>query len=221
MRKAIKLSHGSMITQSNMPADVICHEAERRDHDRYLTIFRAVKLTSGKVERLCVARNLSSGGVMVDVATSYTIGQNICVSFTEDQNFAGQVIWQRAVTIGIKFDSEIDVKQVLEKPQHRPDGYKRRLPRIQICQQAKLRVGNRLLLIELHDISQSGARIKTDHEFCKGESVEIIVPGLAPIQGMVRWRQNGFAGLEFSNTLPLSALMQWRSGSGTNLAHDV
>jgi hypothetical protein len=155
---------------------------------------------------------------MIDVSTSYEIGQNVCVSFAEDQNFKGQIIWQHAVTIGIQFESEIDIKRVLEKPQNRPNGYRWRMPRIQVWQQAKLRVGNRLLDIELHDISQCGARIKTDLEFCEGELLEIIVTGLEPVRGMVRWRQNGFAGLEFSNTIPLSALMQWRSGSGINLA---
>jgi hypothetical protein len=203
------------------PADATRNHAERRSHDRQLTIFRAVKLISGTFESLCVARNLSSGGVMIDVSTSYVIGQNVCVSFAEDQNFDGQVIWQHAVTIGIQFDSEIDIKRVLEKPHNLPNGFRWRMPRIQVWQQAKLRVGNRLLDIELHDISQCGAKIKTDHEFCEGELLEIIVTGLEPMHAMVRWRQNGCVGMEFSNTVPLSTMMQWRSGSGTILADDA
>jgi hypothetical protein len=213
VRKSLKLSQIAVARNSNKPIDDTCNEAERRDHDRYLTIFRAVKLTSGTSESLCVARNLSPGGIMIDVSAHYAIGQNICVSFAEDQQFEGQVVWQRAVTIGVKFNSEIDIKQVLEKSRHPEGGYKWRMPRIQVCQQVELWVGSKILLIELCNISQCGAQIKTDHDLGNGELLKMIVKGLDPISGTVRWQHNGYSGIEFTKSIPISALMQWQGGA--------
>jgi hypothetical protein len=189
-----------------------CSETERRRHDRSLSIFRLAKLTAGKHESLCVARNLSPGGMMVEVLANYGLGQKVCISLADDDYLESHVVWQRGLTIGIRFDSQIDVMDVLTRTSVLRSNFMRRMPRMPFRERAQLRVGSRALPIEICDISPRGARIKTVHPLADHEMVWVIVEGLDPICGTLRWRHDGYAGIEFSNALLIARLMQWLRG---------
>ena len=187
--------------------------AERREHDRHLTIFRVAKLTADKVEGLCVARNVSSGGMMLDVLTHYGLGQIVRVSLAEDHHLHGRVIWQRESTIGIQFEVAIDVGGILAKPAILPCGHTRRMPRMQIRQSAEVRVGSKSLPVEIYDISQRGAKLKTDHEFDDHDMAWLVIKGLSPACGTIRWQLDGYAGIEFAKVIPIADLMHWLGNS--------
>jgi hypothetical protein len=184
-------------------------DIERREHERLLTIFRVAKLTSGHDESLCIARNLSSGGMMIEVLAQYDLSQRIHVSLTEDQHLEGSIVWQRDFTIGVQFESEINVMDVLAKRPVIRSGYMRRAPRMPIRKNAQIRIGSTALPIEICDISQYGARIKTDQEFGGHELVWVFFDELDPISGALRWRADGHAGVEFFGFIPIIRLMQW------------
>lgn len=61
------------------------------------------------------------------------------------------------------------------------------------------------LLIEL---SQDGCRISNvDHaRFSVGEIARIELEGFAPMDGLVRWSQDGFVGLRFASALSVAML---------------
>jgi PilZ domain len=186
---------------------------DRREHERLLTIFRVAKLMSGHGESLCIARNLSSGGMMIEVLAQYDISQKVFVSLTENQYLEGRIVWQRDFTIGVQFESEVNVIDVLVKHPVIQSGYMRRAPRMPIRKNAQIRIGSTELPIEICDISQYGAKIKTDHEFGDHELVWVFFDELDPISGALRWRADGYAGIEFFGAISVIRLMQWLRGN--------
>jgi hypothetical protein len=209
VRKDLQIACSAVSQVAGKNAGFINPEIERREHDRHLAIFRVAKLALGDEESLCVARNLSSGGMMIDVLTQYTVGRNVRVSLAEDQNLSGHIIWQRDLTIGVKFDSEIDVMEVLAKSPIMPSGYMRRMPRMPVRKHAYLHVGSKELPIEICDISPRGARIKADHNFDEREMISVVTTDLDPICCSIRWRMDGYLGVEFSSVIPITRLMKW------------
>jgi hypothetical protein len=209
MGKALQIANSPMGKAVGNQAGFISPEIERREHDRYLAILRVAKLTFGNEESLCVARNLSSGGMMIDVLARHAVGQNVRVSLAEDQHLAGHIIWQRDFTIGIRFESDIDVMEVLAKSPVLPSGYMRRMPRMPVREHAQIRVGSKALPIEICDISPRGARIRADHNLDDRETIWIVLKGLEPISCNLRWRMDGYVGVEFFSVIPIVQLMQW------------
>jgi PilZ domain len=194
---------GSIVQTSSRP------ESDRREHERYLTIFRVAKLTSGNEQSLCVARNLSSGGMMVEVLTVHVVGQNVRVSFSEGQHLDGHIVWQQGLTMGVRFASEIDIADVLAKPPVMRNGCTRHTLRMPVRKHAQLRVGSKTLPIEIVDISARGARIEVDGAFGDHDLVWVIISGLDPLSGTIKWRSDGHAGIEFSRAIPIVQLMKW------------
>jgi hypothetical protein len=195
-------------------------ENERREHDRHLTIFRIAKLTAGDDESICVARNISSGGMMIEVLVPHDLGQKVRVSFAADRHLDGQVIWQEDQTIGVRFESEIDVMDVLAKSPVMPSGCVRRMPRMPVRAHARLQARSKAAPIELCDISPRGAKIKVAHSFEEHEFVQLLIKGLEPTWGSLRWQLAGHAGIEFASVIPIPRLMQWLRGNVAAIAPD-
>jgi PilZ domain len=205
----LQVENGAMLHAVGNQSSFITPEIDRRAHDRYLAIFRVAKLTSGNEESLCVARNLSSGGMMIDVLVQHEVGQNVRVSLAEDQHLEGHIIWQRDFKIGIRFESDIDVMEVLAKSPVLPNGYMRRMPRMPVREPAQLRIGSNALPIEICDISPRGARLKADHNIDERQMMWVVLKGLEPICCNLRWRMDGFIGVEFFSVNPIIQLMNW------------
>jgi hypothetical protein len=212
VRKALKVTANPIDQPNGDLASSISPDNDRRAHQRHLTIFRVAKLTSGNVESLCVARNLSSSGMMIEVLAHYGVGRKVQVSLADEQYLESQIVWQRDLTIGVEFESEIDVSNVLAKPPIMRNGSMRRMPRMPIREHAQLHAGSRSLPIEICDISLHGVRIKTNHELGGHDRLWVVVNGLDPICGTLRWRFGEYAGIEFSSVVPISRLMQWLRG---------
>jgi hypothetical protein len=209
VRKALQANARPGVEPVDDQVDTDPPPVERRENQRHLTICRVAKLTSGDDESLCVARNISSGGMKIDVLAHFDVGQAVRVSLVDDQYLDSKIVWRRDYTIGIQFETEIDVMHALAKPPVKRNRYRRRMPRMPIRERAQLRVGLRALPVEICDISLHGVRIKTDHAFGEHEMVWVVVNGLDPICGTLRWWFDGHAGIEFANVIPINQLMEW------------
>ncbi len=146
---------------------------------------------------------------MIEVFGQYEIGRRVRISLADDQYLECDVVWRHSDTIGVRFESEIDVVDILSKPQNSRHGLFRRMPRVQVREYAQLFVGPRALPVEICDISPRGVKIKTDHVLSDHQTVWLIADGLDPIFGTLRWRLDGHAGIEFSNIVSITRLMKW------------
>ena len=65
------------------------------------------------------------------------------------------------------------------------------------------------------DISQGGIRVEIDHPLRVGDPVVLTLEKWRPIQGAVRWYQEGKAGISFNHVIPFQELMGWLRGNKT------
>jgi hypothetical protein len=182
---------------------------ERRDVPRILSVLRVAKLISAAGEELCRIRNISAGGVMAEVAMLREVGDRVAVEIASGQPIAGEVVWTRGLTIGIRFDACIDVAEVLT---HRrtADGHVARPPRLEIHCNARLRMGARYYNVQVHNLSQGGIKVEIDDPHCStGLPAVVTIADLGTMEGVVRWCRDGYAGISFNSAIPFERLTRW------------
>ena len=188
---------------------------DRRRAARHLTILRVGAMIGPQGRDLCLIRNISAGGLMAHVYSRYQTGDPVAVELKGEQQIPGRVIWSEGSNIGIQFDARIDVADMLAaQPATAAKGHRPRMPRVEVDRLGTMRCGARVIGINTRDISQGGVKVETDEPIECGSEVVLTLERFRPIQGMVRWSQDGLAGISFNQILPFHELMGWLRGGG-------
>jgi Tfp pilus assembly protein PilZ len=182
---------------------------ERREQRRYMTILRVGSIFVGDKRELCLIRNISAGGLMAHVYSPLEVGQPVGVELKTNQRIAGSVSWLQDNNAGITFAEQIDVEEMLAGHSVLENGWRPRLPRVEIDCLATLRVGASLYGVSTRDISQGGIKIETDEPLEEGQDVVLTLEGFRPVVGVVRWYQDGICGIAFNQVIPFRELMSW------------
>jgi PilZ domain-containing protein len=181
---------------------------ERRSDERVSALLRVAKMTreSGE-QQLIRVKNLSAGGLMAIIGNAPAVGDNVDVELSS-QKIPGAVVWIRGDLVGIKFDQDLDLGELLagRKPRH---GFRPRPPRLQISCKASVRVGKLYYSVDVHDISLGGMKVEPIEEYCVGKKVIVVVESLRPIKGEVRWYSDRRAGIVFDKPLDFDELTEW------------
>lgn len=185
------------------PADCARGEDARR-----LTTLRVGTITIAGKRELCLIRNVSAGGLKAHVYSPLKEGQAVSVELKTNQQTDGRVSWVDGATVGVAFDREIDIGELLAS-QEGEGGIQPRMPRVEADCLGQLRIGARVYPINTCDISQGGARIEIDHPLAVGENVVLTLQKLRPVAGVVRWYQDGQGGIGFNQVLPFHELVNW------------
>jgi hypothetical protein len=185
---------------------------ERRAEARHLTILRVGALIGPAGRDLCLIRNIAAGGILAHVYSHYSIGDRVEVELKSNHSISGAVIWIEESNIGIEFDEPVDVADMLSSQTALDNGWRPRLPRIEVDRLATLRCGARLYGVNTRDISQGGVKIECDHPLETGREVVLTMEHFRPIQAVVRWCGGGTAGLSFNQLIPFHELMTWLKG---------
>lgn len=184
-------------------------QIERRGEMRLVTVFRPVLIEADDFVGFCLVRNLSPMGLMGRVYTSFAPGMTIRVQFHPEKSVEAAVVWCKDGEVGLQFDEEIDVPQVLtDLARNLVDGKINRAPRLQIQSRADLLIGKRTLSAEVQDISQRGVKVAAS--FVEpGDELRVKLEGLESRKATVRWTQPGTAGLNFVSPLSFEELARW------------
>lgn len=182
---------------------------ERRRDKRYLTILRVGTLIVDGHRELCLVRNISAGGLMAHVLSPLLPGRRVAVELKTNQQIEGAVSWTREPYVGIAFDRPADVAELLTNPPVLENGWRPRMPRVEIDRMATLRAGARLHWVSAIDISQGGAKVETDQPLEPGTEVVLAFDHFRPLSGVVRWRADGIAGIRFNQVIPFGELAAW------------
>jgi hypothetical protein len=182
---------------------------ERREQRRYMTILRVGSIFIGDKRELCLIRNISAGGLMAHVYSRMQPGQRVGVELKSNHRIEGSVSWIQDNNAGIAFDERIDVEEMLASHTLLENGWRPRLPRVEIDCLATLRVGAHVYGVSTRDISQGGVKIETDEPLEEGQEVVLTMERFRPVQGMVRWYQDGLCGIAFNQVIPFRELMGW------------
>ncbi len=135
---------------------------ERRRETRHLTILRVGALIGPNGRELCLIRNISAGGLMAHVYSNHAVGAAVAVELKSNQAVPGTVVWADESNVGIEFDVPIDVEEMLSSQAVLDNGWRPRLPRVEVDRLATLRCGARLYGVNTRDISQGGVKIEID-----------------------------------------------------------
>jgi hypothetical protein len=186
--------------------------AERRAEGRSATVFRPVLIEADGFVGFCLVRNLSPSGLMGRVYTSFAEGMPLRVQFHPDKAVDASVVWCKDGEVGLRFEEDIEVSQVLaDLARSLVDGKINRAPRLQIQSRADLLIGKRTLTVDVQDISQRGVKVAAS--FVEpGDELRLRLQGLAPRKATVRWTQPGTAGLNFVSPLSFEELARWVIG---------
>lgn len=180
---------------------------ERREGERHLTLFRVGTLVIEDRRELCLIKNISGGGAMLRLYTGgIEIGRPLTVELKCGQPLHGHVTWIQEPNVGLAFDKPIDVIAMLSQSE---DGPRPRMPRIETNSFLTIREGASIFRGRACDISQGGVKIETPVLFAPNAEVVVTMPGLPPQPGVVRWTDNGFAGITFNRLLSLPVLIEW------------
>lgn len=180
---------------------------ERRGGERHLTLFRVGTLRVGERRELCLIKNISAGGAMLRLYTGgLAVGQSLTVELKCGQPLMGRVAWLREPHVGLAFDGPIDVVAMLTQNE---DGPRPRMPRIECASFVTIREGASIVRGRACDISQGGVKVECSAPFANNAEVVVTLPGLPPQPGVVRWTDDGHAGITFNRLLSLPVLIEW------------
>ena len=181
---------------------------ERRSDERLLPTLRVAKVVAADREQLIRVRNISAGGLMAETAHAPpSVGEPVMVELSS-QKIPSTVVWIREGMVGLKFDQNVDLGELLagRKPRH---GFRPRPPRLDVRCKASVRVGKVYYTVDVHDISLGGMKVEPIEEYCVGKDVVVVVESLRPIRGQVRWFADRRAGIVFDEELAFEELAEW------------
>jgi Tfp pilus assembly protein PilZ len=180
---------------------------ERRRETRHLTILRVGALVGRGGRELCLIRNISAGGLMAHVYSCHQAGDKVTVELKSNHPVAGRVVWADESNVGIEFEEPIDVEEMLSSQAALVNGWRPRLPRVEVDRLATLRCGARLYGVNTRDISQGGVKIECDQPLEVGRDVVLTLEKFRPLAGAVRWCHDRLAGIAFNELIPFHELM--------------
>ena len=182
---------------------------DRRDCERHLTLFRVGSILVDKRRELCLIKNVSSGGMLVRAYSAMAPGTAVKIELKQGEMIGATVSWVKEDSVGITFDEPVDVVDLLATSM---DGPRPRMPRIEIRCIASVRQDGNVYGMRARDISQGGIKVESDRDLELMAHVVVTLPGLSPMQGVVRWKEAGAYGITFNRLLALSDLVSWLHG---------
>lgn len=184
---------------------------DRRSGQRYMSVLQAGKIVTETLQELCLIRNISSRGVMTEIFAPIEVGTRIQVEFKAGATVDGTVRWVKDGRAGIEFDSPVDVHQVLASQSGRMTP---RAPRLSIDGTAKVTVNAMDEKLQVFDISQGGIKVAAGMALEAGIDVVVEIEGLPVRAGVVRWVDDGHAGISFNRIMPLDQVAYWATQQG-------
>src|SRR3954466_4611345 len=86
---------------------------ERRSGERITSVYRPALIETEHFAGFCLVRNLSPGGMMGSVYAEFAEDQPVTVTLPAADVVPGRISWSKDGKIGIRFDEQINVEQVL------------------------------------------------------------------------------------------------------------
>jgi hypothetical protein len=182
-------------------------QTDRRGTARARTVFTIGKVIVGDVEHPCMVRDLSAGGMQIQMPAPPPVGAHVVIEMRGMRPTPATVRWRSERGVGLQFDAPCDVAQIFHA---RTDRISRltRSPRFTLARRGSLRMERATLSVIVADISVGGAKLLTREPIVVGDIGELVV-GLAlggPAGGEIRWIGDNVCGFRFARPLSSVAL---------------
>jgi len=179
------------------------------DEEADPSVLQPGALVSGSIRQVCLIRKIGAGGAILHADIPAEVGRRLELELETGEHLDGQIVWQRGLELGLRFDEAIDVLPILARNLVSQPGERRRMPRIEMSCPARLETGPRNLLATVRDISQGGAKIESPFPIELDQKVVLTPEGLQPLSGRTVWVDGCVAGISFAPELDWQALMPW------------
>lgn len=181
---------------------------DTRADERLLAILPVAKVLADEWQDLCRIRNITAGGLMAETTSYHEAGVPLLVELNSNQRIRGNLVWTRDTIIGIKFDQNIDIREILANRRPRI-GFRPRPARLDIQCSATIKIEGLYHQVEVQDISLGGIKVRLRDRECVGKDVLVTVESLRPIKGTIRWYREGMAGIVFQQALTFEEVAEW------------
>ena len=181
-------------------------QPDRRHSDRFLSLLRVGAIVVDGQRELCLIRNISAGGMMIRAYSKIEAGTRLSIELREGEPVRGIAQWAKDDSVGVSFEAPIDVIGLISSSDNGP---RPRMPRIEVNRTVWVREDATVHRARTMDISQGGIKIVSSTTIAVGSNVVVALNGLAPIPGVVRWKEAESYGITFNRALALAMLVSW------------
>lgn len=182
---------------------------ERREGNRHISVFRVGRLVFDGKDQLCVIRNISSGGVMIESNYAPPVDSHILIELRSDRSLPATVRWSRDREAGVSFETPIDVAAMLREERPSILRMHPRAPRFQRHGRARIMGRQQTVDGNIDNISINGLAVHASGAFAKDEPVVVVIDGLGATHAAVRWTTHDGVGLKLNAPLSYRALADW------------
>jgi hypothetical protein len=179
---------------------------ERRASPRFRTIFRVAQVTRAHDVGLWRIRNISDEGMMLLAAVPVQVGEKLSIVLSDQVTLAATVLWWDGERCGVAFDEPIDCAALLEGLAEEQKRLGHRPLRLPVNTRALAYCDRGLHTIHLYDLSQHGAGFTHDGCFRPGMATKLHFETGDEYRGVVRWNEDGKAGLFLVEPIPCEKL---------------
>lgn len=181
-------------------------DLERREDARFHTVLRVALVTRDRDIGLWRVRNISDRGIMLAARVQLVPGERLTIGLSESIVVSGRVVWWDGERCGVAFDEPIDCAAALQslveeqrRPQYRP-------PRLTVATRAIAYCEKGLHTVRIYNLSHHGAAFTHDGCFHAGMPTKLHFETGEDYRGVVRWSEDGRAGLFLTDPIPSEKL---------------
>jgi hypothetical protein len=171
--------------------------------------FDAAFLVSDCERFPCSLQRLSSAGATLQIQAQLSQDESMRLEMASGQVVGGKIDWCADGEAGFVFDEPIDIISTLARTLANLPAERRSMPRVEINQLVSIRDAGKVEHARTRNISQGGVGIDTRLELAVGDPVQLTFDALRHLDGVVRWMQDGQAGIAFNEELGWQTLMPW------------
>lgn len=175
-------------------------QEDRRVTLRYRTVYRVAPAYTMRDSGLARVRNISDGGMALEIAFPVCLGDEIVLALSDEILLSGRVGWSTGTQCGVRFDNPIDSIMALRQSADAARGPRGRAPRMRLTRTALTNSLRGVRVAEVLDVSQRGMKLAHDGSFTPGLRVQVRLSSGVERGGVVRWSQDGLAGLMLTDT---------------------
>lgn len=197
------LRSATIFSLSADPPRAVLHQPDAQ------AAFDAAFLVSECERFPCSLQRLSSAGATVQTDAGLSQDETMRLEMASGQSVSGKVDWCADGEAGFVFDEPIDIISTLARTLASLPAERRAMPRVEINQLVSIRSGSKVEHARTRNISQGGVGIDTKLDLAVGDAVQVTFDALRPLDGTVRWAQDGQAGIAFVEGLGWQTLMPW------------
>ncbi|HLL30193.1 MAG TPA: PilZ domain-containing protein [Allosphingosinicella sp.] len=170
---------------------------------RSLFFFRLATLIGDGTRTQVEILALAESGAIVRTPGGLDEDAPLELEVNSHHRFAARVEWASGDLAGLEFEDRDSIRETLAA---RDRSHPYRAPRLEICADVVLRLGETCITARARDVSEGGIKVELADPDYVGREARVIVPGMPPITGKVLWCRDGRAGISFERRLPFTCL---------------